>query len=168
MSNIDPLQAVADRQTITELLYRYCRSVDRLDEPLGHSIWNDGGIADYGDFYRGDGPGVIDQICAQHRHTLCHSHQMSNIIIQLDGEQAGSESYVTANLRMLQGDQLMQMTVLSRYVDRWSKHNGCWGLDKRIAIRDFDEIRAVTPLSADEGIASRDRTDPSYAVLSTL
>ena len=37
---------LADRQAIVDLIYRYCRSVDRLDIPLGHSIWHDDAIAD--------------------------------------------------------------------------------------------------------------------------
>src|SRR3546814_2686461 len=97
--NDDTVRALADRQQITGLIYRYCRAVDRLDIALGHSIWHDDGIADYGaDVYQGRGRGVIDHICAQHRHTLLHSHPISNVIIDLDGERAGSESYVTATL----------------------------------------------------------------------
>lgn len=159
------LQTVADRQEITDLLYRYCRSVDRIDPELGHSIWHVDAVADYGDFYCGDGPGLIDLICVQHQHTLYHSHQMSNVIIELDGDRAGSESYITANLRIKQGEAIMQMTVWSRYVDQWSKRDGRWALDKRIAIRDFDEVRDVTPLSQLETEGSRDRNDPSYFVL---
>ena len=30
--------AVEDRQAITEMLYRYCRAMDRMDVPLGYSI----------------------------------------------------------------------------------------------------------------------------------
>ena len=168
MTESEMLRAVADRQAITELLYRYCRAVDRIDEKLGHSIWHEGAVADYGDFYQGDGPGVIDLICGQHRHTLYHTHQMSNVIIQLDGDRAGSESYVTANLRVKNGDRLMQMTVWSRYVDQWSRRNGYWGIDKRIAIRDFDEVREVQPLSRVESEGSRDSDDASYAVLTRL
>ena len=153
------------RQEITELMYRYCRSVDRLDIPLGHSIWHDNGVADYGaDVYQGDGRGVIDHICAQHLHTLHHSHQMSNILIQLDGERASSESYVTAWLRMRRGEQLMQITVWSRYIDRWSRREGRWALDHRLAVRDFDEIRAVTA-TKDHQVGRRDLSDPSYGVL---
>ena len=44
----ETLQSLADRQAITEMIYRYCRSVDRLDIPLGHSIWHEDAIADYG------------------------------------------------------------------------------------------------------------------------
>ncbi|WP_372782699.1 nuclear transport factor 2 family protein [Litorivivens sp.] len=159
------LQTLVDKQDITELIYRYCRSVDRLDEALGYSIWHDDGIADYGDFYRGPGRGVIDLICDNHRHTLHHSHQLANILINVDGEQAGSEAYVTANLRVKQGETTQQITVWTRYIDRWEKRDGRWGLVKRKALRDFDEVREVTPMSQPQSEGSRDRLDPSYSAL---
>ena len=162
------LQDVADRQAITDLIYRYCRSVDRLDIPLGHSIWHQDGYADYGAaVYQGNGRGVIDHICAQHRHTLHHSHQVSNIIIDLDGDRAGSESYVTASLRVRRGEQLKHMMVWGRYIDQWSRRDGRWGLDKRISIRDFDEVRDVTAMY-EHDTGRRDHTDPSYSVLRNL
>jgi hypothetical protein len=162
------LQDIADRQAITDLIYRYCRSVDRLDIPLGHSIWHEDGHADYGAaVYQGNGRGVIDHICAQHRHTLHHSHQVSNIIIDLGGDRAGSESYVTASLRVRRGEQLKHMTVWGRYIDQWSRRDGRWGLDKRISIRDFDEVRDVTAMY-EHDTGRRDRSDPSYSVLRNL
>lgn len=164
MTDSISLQALADRQAITELIYRYCRAVDRIDRELGYSVWHDDGLADYGAYYQGSGRGVIDLICANHEQLQCHSHQVSNILIQLDGDRASSEAYVTANLRIVRDGNIKQMSVWSRYVDTWSRRNGRWGIDKRIAIRDFDEIRDVTPMSQPaEG--SRDRHDPSYAVL---
>ena len=159
------IQALADRQAITDLIYAYCRSVDRLDVPLGHSVWHEGGQADYGpEVYQGDGRGVIDHICAQHRHTLHHSHQVSNILIDLDGDHAGSESYVTATLRVARGDKLLQMSVWGRYIDSWSRRDGRWGLDNRLALRDFDEVREVTEMHR-HATGTRDSNDPSYAVL---
>jgi ketosteroid isomerase-like protein len=162
--NDSELRALADRQQISDLIYRYCRSVDRLDIPLGYSVWHDDAVADYGEVYQGAGRGVIDHICAQHRHTLHHSHQVSNIILELDGDLAGSESYVTATLRLRSGAALKQISVWGRYVDRWSRRNGRWGLAKRIAIRDFDEVRDVTAMYAHD-VGRRDHSDPSYAVL---
>jgi hypothetical protein len=159
---------VTDQAHITDLIYRYCRSVDRLDVPLGHSVWHEDSWADYGpEIYQGPGKGVIDFICAQHRHALHHTHQVSNILIELQGDRAGSESYVTAALRLKRDEQLMQIGVWGRYVDQWSRRNGQWGLDKRIAIRDFAEIRPVTAMPLPE-IGRRDRNDPSYAVLKGL
>lgn len=154
-----------DRQAITDLIHVYCRSVDRLDVPLGHSIWNEGATADYGEsFHQGAGRDVIDKICTSHSGLLAHSHQISNILITLDGDRAGSEAYCTATLRLQRGETLMQMSVWSRYVDRWSFRAGRWGLDHRIAIRDFDEVRPVTALSQQD-MGSRDHADPSYAAL---
>jgi SnoaL-like protein len=159
------LEGLAARQAITDLIYRYCRAMDRLDVALGSSIWHADGIADYGaDFYQGNGRGVIEHICAQHRQALHHSHQVANILIDLDGDRAGSEAYATATLRARRGEQLIQMTIWGRYVDRWSRRNGRWGLDHRLAIRDFDEIREVTPLQ-NHLVGRRDLSDPSYVAL---
>ena len=162
MTNI---QAVADKHAITELIYRYCRAVDRLDVSLGHSLWHADATADYGaDYYQGPGPGVIDQICRDHGGLLHHSHQVTNILIELDGDRAGSESYCFATLRMKRGEALIQMTVWTRYIDRWSRRDKHWGLDHRQAVRDFDEVRSVTAMS-DPQTARRNDGDPSYTVV---
>ena len=157
-------QALADRQEITEQIYRYCRSVDRLDVPLGRSVFHEDATADYGDIYQGSGRGVIDHICAQHLGALAHSHQVSNILIDVDGDRAGSEAYVAAHIRIQQGDQLMQIGVWSRYIDQWSKRDGKWAIDKRVTVYDFDEIRPVTDTGRGRR-GTRDQGDPSYQAL---
>ena len=164
MQETNALQALVDRQAITDQIYRYCRAVDRLDIPLGHSIWHEDSIADYGDIYQGNGRGVIDLICEYHLQMLHHSHQISNILIELNGDRAGSESYVTATLRIRDTEVVKQISVWGRYVDQWSRRNACWGLDKRLLIIDFDEIRDVVPMGP-HAIGRRDRDDPSYAVV---
>jgi len=165
MTEADIARQVADQQQISELIYRYCRSVDRIDPELGYTVWHEDGLADYGEnIYQGTGRGVIDHICAQHSHCLAHSHQISNILINLNGDTAGSESYVTATLRVMNSDKLMQISVWSRYLDTWSRRDGKWGIDKRITLVDFDEIREVQPINQ-AGLDSRNQHDPSYAVL---
>ncbi|WP_211284647.1 nuclear transport factor 2 family protein [Mycobacterium alsense] len=86
---IDPaeVRGLLDRQAITEQIHRYCRAVDRLDIPLGHSVFHEDATADYGEsLYRGDGRGVIDFICASHLLALNHSHQVCNILVVLDDD----------------------------------------------------------------------------------
>ena len=92
------------------------------------------------------------------------AHQVTNIIIELADDKAASEAYVTATLRMRREGKLLQMVVLSRYIDTWSKREGRWALDHRIAVMDMDEVREVTPMYEHDR-ARRDRSDPSYAVL---
>ncbi|WHO37304.1 nuclear transport factor 2 family protein [Sphingobium sp. AP49] len=162
-----PRDPAADRQTIHEALHLYARAVDRLDVALGQGLWHDDGTADYGDYYRGPGRGVIDRICADHAGLQAHCHQMTNILVALEGDRAGSETYCIATLRLQRPDGLVQMSVWTRYVDRWSWRAGRWAMDHRIALREFDEVRRVQPLSAG-GMGRRDREDPSYAVLARL
>lgn len=154
----------ADRLAIMDQIYRYCRSVDRLDVPLGHRVFHADSRADFGATYRGTGRGWIDFICQEHRKFLHHSHQVTNIIIEIDGDRAGSESYVTAKLRSRDGDRIMQHEFCARYVDSWSRRDGDWAIDARECVIDFDEAREITPIN-DNGRARRDHQDPSYAVL---
>ena len=160
----DRPDSLADRHAITDLIYRYCRAVDRLDHALGYSIWHADGTADYGaDVYQGSGQGFIDFVIGQHGQTLGHSHQVTNIILELDGDRAASESYHFAGLRIQRGEQVFEITVRGRYIDHWSKRDGRWGIDHRLTVRDFDDMRPVTPMSVSAG--RRDPSDPSYAVL---
>jgi SnoaL-like domain len=156
---------MTDREAITDLIYRYCRAMDRIDREQGYAIWHEGGTADYGaEVYQGDARGFIDFVCTAHGHLLRHSHQVTNIVLDIDGDRAGSESYYTTALRIMRGGTPHEMRVWGRYIDTWSKRSGRWGIDHRIAVRDFDDIRAVTPMS-DDARSRRDRDDPSYTVL---
>jgi ketosteroid isomerase-like protein len=157
--------AHADKETIRDLIYTYCRAVDREDVELGHSIWHDDGYADYGaDFYQGPGKGVIDKTCHDSRELLSQTHQVTNMLIELDGDRAVSETYISSTYRLEREGVLMHMAVWGRYLDRWEKRAGRWGLVHRQVIFDHDEIRPVTPMGRAKGFA-RGRADPSYAIL---
>lgn len=165
MSDTAALREVADRQAITDQIYRYCRAMDRIDHALGYAVWHEDGTADYGaDVFVGSGRGFVDHVCEQHGHLLVHSHQVTNIVIELAGDRATSESCVTARLRMERGGKLLQMVVLSRYLDRWSKRDNRWAIDHRQTVMDMDEVREVVPMKQHD-TGRRDRSDPSYAFL---
>lgn len=156
---------LADKFAITEQLYRYCRSVDRLDVPLGQSIFHDEATVDYGaNGFRGRGHDAIQWICAAHRQLQSHSHQISNILITVEGNHAGSEAYVTASLRAEREGVIRHMEVWARYCDRWSCRDGIWRIDHRDAVIDYDSAREVMPMYRHDW-ARRDQDDPSYAAL---
>ena len=159
------LQALIDKQAITEAIYIYCRAVDRCDVPLGHSIWHDDAVADYGaSYYHGPGKGVIDLICGQHTGLLSHSHQVTNILISLNGDRAGSESYVTGTMRLERDGQLTHLGVWGRYLDAWERRAGKWGIVRRQVVFDHEEIRPVSAMGRPIDFR-QDRSDPSYGVL---
>lgn len=155
-------RALADKQQIAEKLYTYCRAVDRIDRELGYSIWNEGAQVDYGPaIYVGSGRGVIDYICDAHLNGTVHSHQIANILVWLDGEEAVSEAYVNSAMRMVHEGQLIQVNTRGRYLDRWSKRQGDWGIDHRTFVNDLDEVRPATAGSIPPRLRL-DRGDPSY------
>lgn len=157
-------QQMADRLAITDKLYKYCRSVDRLDAPMGYSVFHADAVADF-PTYKGTGRGWIDCVCAEHLNFLHHSHQVTNVIIDLHDEtHAGSEAYVTAKLREMDGERLVEREFCARYIDLWSKRDGDWAIDRRDCIVDFSATREVTSLGSDPR-STRDRSDPSYLVL---
>jgi hypothetical protein len=162
------LRDLLDKQQITELLYTYCRAVDRIDRELGYSIWNEGAEVDYGNaIFVGTARGVIDYICDSHLHGIAHSHQIANILIRLDTDRAVSEAYVNSAMRMMHGEQLIQVNTRGRYLDQWSRHDGRWGIDRRTFVNDFDEVHPATNGS----IPSRqrlDQNDLSYRAFATL
>lgn len=165
----DPLlRELLDKQQITEALYTYCRAVDRIDRELGYSIWNEGAQVDYGEaIFVGPARGVIDHICNSHLHGIAHSHQIANILIWLDADRAVSEAYVNSAMRMMHGEQLLQINTRGRYLDRWSRRGERWGIDRRVFVADFDEARPATTGSIPPRLRL-DRTDPSYGFLEML
>lgn len=162
--DIAPHIAIADRLAITDLLYRYCRAMDRIDHELGYAVWHENAEADYGPMFRGTGRGFIDWVLATHARMIAHSHQITNILVELDGSLAASEAYVTVALRYAVDGRLRQMTGRGRYLDRLEKRDGRWGIVQRRYIHDFDSEEPVTNARF-AGWGRRDRDDPSYAVL---
>ena len=161
--SVRPDEASA-RLAIMDQLYRYCRSVDRLDVATGHGVFHADATGDFSPGYKGTGRGWIDYICEKHREFLHHSHQVTNIIIEIDGDRAGSESYVFATLQRQDGETVVQHEFWARYIDSWSWRDGVWAIDARECIVDYGVMRAVDALPGNPRSA-RDATDPSYAVL---
>jgi hypothetical protein len=158
---------VAAKQEITEVIYRYCRGLDRMDRDLALSVWHADGTADYGAMYTGTGPGFVDWVWQAHAGFDRHSHQISNVLIEVTGDRATSESYVTVALwSRPDAEHVVEIIGRGRYVDRWSRRDGRWAVDHRQYIHDFQTIAELPATATDTSSASsRDRSDPSYAVL---
>jgi hypothetical protein len=158
------------RDAITDVVYRYCRALDRMDRPLADTVWHADGTADYGPtMYQGSGAGFLDWVWAAHASMLGHSHQIANVTVEIDGDRAGSEAYVTATLwAEFEPGALAVITSRGRYVDRWSCRGGVWAIDHRRFLEDLTLTQSVAGAAPPDPIstaARRDRTDPSYDAL---
>jgi hypothetical protein len=158
------LSDVADRLEIAQQLAIYARAMDRCDHALGYSVFHENAPADYGSMFQGTGSEFVDFALKSHENFLVHNHQISNLLIELRGDQAGSETYVTMMARMEIAGTPHDMRSLGRYIDRWEKRGGAWRIAHRQYIHEFDDMWPVTragyPIQG-----RRDGSDPSYAVL---
>ncbi len=138
-----------------------------MDRELTLSVWHEGGTASYIDMYEGTGAGFVDWAWKVHEGMERHSHQIANSVIEVDGDRASSETYLTATLWTVPRDgKQTEVCVRGRYLDRWSKRDGRWAIDHRTHVADlhtFSELRRGP--TNDE--SRRDPDDPSYALLPT-
>ncbi|MFQ6396208.1 nuclear transport factor 2 family protein [Nocardia sp. KC 131] len=136
----DLVAELAAKQAVTEQLHAYCRGLDRMDRALADRVWHPGGTADYGPGYRGSASGFLDFVWEFHAGYDCHSHIVSNILIDVDSASAtaASESYVAVWLRTAAVDGLVtDQFHRGRYLDRWSSREGLWAIEHRIYVGDL-------------------------------
>ena len=153
------------KQDIREQIYRYCRAMDRLDNDLGYSVWHDDATAIYeASPYVGTGRGFIAWVIPKHLTFVNHSHQVTNILIAVDGEEADSEScFIVAPRTKAEDGGETDHIILGRYLDRWRRVDGRWAISRRECIIDMANSVPVS----DGWIAAsgrRDRDDPSYGL----
>jgi hypothetical protein len=135
----DVQEMLAAKQAITEVLYRYCHAVDRIDPELGSQIWHADGLAHYEGIFEGSAAGFMEFVLDSHRKADATSHQLTNVLIDVDGERASSESYVTACIRAGGTD----IVVRGRYSDTWSRRAGEWRIDERRYRHDIIQMLPV-------------------------
>ena len=160
------LERLADRQAIRDVLSRYCRGLDRMDKPMARQVWWDEGTADYDGIFEGTGHGFIDWVWEAHATMERHSHQISNVLIELDGDRATSEAYVTVVL-WTQPDANGRQSELvgrGRYLDRWEKRAGRWAIAHRLHLLDTSTVIPLERGEVSEG-SRRDEADGSYEFL---
>jgi hypothetical protein len=157
------LQALLDKQAIRDVLSRYCRGLDRMDKQMAYAVWHDGGTAFYDGMFEGTGEGFIDWVWQAHAAMERHSHQITNVLIELDGDRAVSESYVTVALWTLpdaNGDQ-KELIGRGRYLDRWEKRGDVWAIAHRVHLLDMSSVLPLTRDATSAGF-SRDERDLSF------
>jgi hypothetical protein len=113
--------------------------------------------------FEGTGHGFIDWVWQAHAAMDRHSHQITNVLIELSGDVATSESYVTVVLWTLPDSDGNQQELVGRgrYLDRWSRRNDVWAIEHRIHLLDTSSAFPLARADVSEG-ATRDATDLSF------
>ncbi len=155
------------KQAIAEGLYRYCRSLDRMDRELYGTVFETGARLDYGDYFSGTAEQFCDWVWDQHLATQAHSHQITNIMAEVDAREgrAASEAYVTVCLRTKPdtAGAVVDIVERGRYLDRWLRlGDGSWRIDSRRYVTDIQQVSNAS--TSPPPAVVRDTTDPSYSL----
>lgn len=135
------LQSLIDRQDIHDVLVRYCHGVDRGDLALILSAFHEDAIDNHS--------GIEERAVDRFRHTvelgrsMFTSHNLTNVLIQLDGDIARSQACFMAWHRFDHDGAKIDWLLCGRYLDRHERRAGEWRIAHRIVVYDcerFDEV----------------------------
>jgi SnoaL-like domain len=138
----DQLQELYDKQRLHENLMLYCRGVDRMDRELMRSTYWPDSTDDHGS-YVGRGVEWADAVL-EHKDS-CHNnnHHVSNVLIEIDGNQAKREAMFMNVVTMK--DPTVTLFFGGRYRDLCEKRDGVWKILNRVCLWDWCEQRVTKP-----------------------
>lgn len=152
---MDPAVAeLLDKQAIGEVVARYARTLDWLDDAgQGSCYWPDAAI-DYG-FFKGSAADFLPVVMATERRSDRRWHMIGGLIVKLHADgRASSECYgVFAGAARQPDGSLAGQLIGGRYLDEWEKRRGEWRIAARTYLLDWR-----TPLSEQPDFAP----DPAF------
>ena len=129
---------LASRQAIAQRLAEHGRGLDRADEALLAGCYHPDGFVDYG-FYRGPAPDFAAMLGRPQPGQPITLHRTAQMWIDLDRDEARSESYVIALAQSPDEDgTMMQRVICGRYLDRHMRRDGIWRMTHRRYVMDVN------------------------------
>lgn len=161
------LQDILSRQQISTLVVRLARAMDRNDRDGITSSYHPGALDHHGEF---DGPveQLVVWVDSLHRERLeSMSHLITNHYVELNGDKALGETYVTAVLRTRRvAGRQFDLSAVGRYLDRYERRDGGWRIAERTVVLDWQRMDSVP---SNDGVVvdislrgQSSKSDPSY------
>jgi len=161
------LRQVADREDIWQVLMRYARGLDRLDNALSRSCYWDDAIEDHGHFI-GSPDDFIPWADSTTLRFESTQHGILNHFCDLQGDDAYCETYFQFTGVARHPPHLLST---GRYIDHFQRRNGEWRIANRVTIvegqfglAELDFAKDMPPAYGPDEIypATRDSRDVSY------
>jgi hypothetical protein len=147
MSNADEFEIaeLVDRDKITRVLFRYCRAIDRCDKELLRSVYHSDARDDHG-IFSGLGWDFAEFVIPLLEAMGPTSHVLTNCLIEVEDDNAYSESYVTAFHSAVPAEDggIADIIAGGRYVDRFERRKGEWRIADRVVVVDWNQNFPVT------------------------
>jgi hypothetical protein len=133
----DAMQAVIDKQAISEVILRYGHSVDRCDLAALKSVFWEDSTADYGAFV-GPGQAFCDALIPTLTGMISTMHNAMGSLITLNGNSAKAVTNCVAYHQIPSPDGTIEMVVGGRYLDDFEKRGSEWRILNRTYILDWN------------------------------
>jgi hypothetical protein len=160
------LRELVDRSEIWQVLQRYARGLDRMDNELARSCYWDDAIEDHNHFV-GTPDAFIAYADKVTQSFVSCQHGLLNHSCEMDGDDAYCETYYLFSGELAVPPHFMST---GRYVDHFQRRNGEWRIANRVTI--VEGQYAVEPSNMGAGLppayapgekpSTRDRSDVSY------
>jgi hypothetical protein len=156
-------------EDVRQVLYRYCRGVDRIDLDIVRGCYHPDATDDHGAFKGGVEPFLewIGRLLPRYGVT---THSLTNILVERHptrDDVVRVETYGVADHQTPGGAPELNLTIAFRYLDRFERRDGGpWLIADRLCTTEW--VRANDPASAfpvDERFlrgGRGDRSDPVY------
>jgi hypothetical protein len=147
------LEILLSKQAITEVVYRYARAIDRCDEALLRACFHPDSTHEHGEF-----AGSSADFCGWALDLLSRltatQHHIGNVLIEVEGDGARSESYWIAYHRIPaqagggglvagRGEET-DLFIGGRYLDRFERRGGVWKIARRVGVHDWQRYEPAS------------------------
>jgi hypothetical protein len=132
------LQKVIAQQEIQDVIMLVARAIDRCDANLLRECFHPLGTDDHGSF-KGTAEEFITWVIPVLEGMERTQHNICNVLVDVDGDTATSESYFVAHHRLQVDGKDKDMIAAGRYLDKWEKFFGMWKLKHRQAVYDWSK-----------------------------
>ncbi len=157
------------KQQITEVLHRRARAADRRDVDLALSCYHEGATEMHEGFAGPAAEFTRDRSMISPNSTAPVTflwHFISNVLIDLHGDEADVESYHIALVgRNTEAEGATHSTIGGRYLDRFGFRDGRWAITERTVVFDWSRVDPETTtywklVGLDESTLLRGRFGP--------
>ena len=152
-----------------QVLYRYCRGVDRIDMDLVRSCYHPDAVDDHGAF-KGDVDAFIAWISRLLARYGVTTHMLSQVLVEhhpTRDDVVRTETYGIAEHQTPGGGPELNLTIAFRYLDRFERRDGTWRIASRVCTTEWvraNPVETIFPVDArfPRGGRGGPGTDPVY------
>jgi len=170
---MDPRVArLLDKQEIQEIVYAYCRGIDRRDMERVRACYHPDATDDHGSFSGTIDAYIewVDELLARYSSTM---HFIGNVLVEFGEEDdvAAAESYGVALHRSDDPKPHLNLASGFRYLDRFERRENHWKVASRVAVSEWSlQIPQGAGWKIPDSFVSgqRDQSDALYALLACL